>query len=197
MKEYALIGAGGFADEVKGHMGNMNMKCFVDDSYYKPNDNNVYPLSQFDSSKYQVLIAIGDGSARRKIVERLPSDTKYFTFIHPSAILLHNVEIGEGSIVCANSIVTTNCKIGKHSHLNLMTTIGHDCIIGDYFTAAPNVSISGTCEIGNCVYFGTTSCVKEKITICSEVTIGMMAAVVKDIYVSGTYVGTPAKLIER
>lgn len=197
MKEYALIGAGGFADEVKGHMGNMNMKCFVDDSYYKPNNDNVYRLSEFDSSKYQVLIAIGDGSARRKIVERLPLDTEYFTFIHPSAIFLHNVEIGEGSIVCANSIVTTNCKIGKHSHLNLMTTIGHDCIIGDYFTTAPNVSISGTCRIGDCVYFGTTSCVKEKVTICSDVTIGMMAAVVKDISISGTYVGTPAKLIER
>lgn len=78
-----------------------------------------------------------------------------------------------------------------------MTTIGHDCIIGDYFTTAPNVSISGTCRIGDYVYFGTTSCVKEKITICSDVTIGMMAAVVKDISVSGTYVGTPAKLIER
>jgi UDP-3-O-[3-hydroxymyristoyl] glucosamine N-acyltransferase len=77
-----------------------------------------------------------------------------------------------------------------------MTTIGHDCIIGDYFTTAPNVSISGTCRIGDCVYFGTTSCVKEKITICSNVTIGMMSGVVKNISVSGTYVGTPANLIK-
>ena len=195
MKEYALIGAGGFADEVKGHMGNMDMKCFVDDSYYKPNDNNLYPLSDFQADRYKVLIAIGDGAARKSIVHRLPKETEYFTFIHPSAILLHNIEIGEGSIVCANSIITTNCKIGAHSHLNLMTTIGHDCIIGDYFTTAPNVCISGTCRIGDCVYFGTTSSVREKITICSDVTIGMMSGVVKDIYVSGTYVGTPAKLL--
>jgi len=56
---------------------------------------------------------------------------------------------------------------------------------------------AGSCKIGDCVYFGTTSCVKEKITICSDVTIGMMAGVVKDISVSGTYVGVPAKLIKK
>lgn len=195
MKEYALIGAGGFADEVKGHLGNMNLRCFVDDLYYLPNDKNILPLSQFDAEKYKVLIAIGDGNSRKAIVHRLPLDTEYFSFIHPSAILLHNITIGQGSIVCANSIITTNCNIGKHSHLNLMTTIGHDCVIGDYFTTAPNVSISGSCKIGDCVYFGTTSCVKEKIKICSDVTIGMMAAIVKDISISGVYVGTPAKLL--
>jgi sugar O-acyltransferase (sialic acid O-acetyltransferase NeuD family) len=190
----ALVGAGGFADEVKAHMGEFNMLCFVDDEYYKPNDKNVLPLSGFNPNEYEVLIAIGEPTARQKIVNKLPNETKYFTFIHPTAQILGNdVIIGEGSIVCAGSIITTNCVIGKHTHLNLQTTIGHDCVIGNFFTTAPGVKISGNCEFGNCVYVGTNASVKEKIQICDNVIIGLNAGVVKHITESGIYVGVPSK----
>jgi sugar O-acyltransferase (sialic acid O-acetyltransferase NeuD family) len=193
----ALIGAGGFADEVKAHMGQFDMTCFVDDFYYKDNNKNILPLSQFNPNEYEVLIAIGDSNTRFKIFSRLPKETKYFTFIHESAQILGNdVEIGEGTIVCAGVIITTNCKIGKHSHINLLTTIGHDNVIGDFFTTAPGVQISGNCIIGDMVYFGTHSSIKQKIQICDNVTIGLNAGVVKDIMYSGTYVGVPAKQIK-
>ena len=87
-------------------------------------------------------------------------------------------------------------QMKKHAHLNLITTIGHDCSIGDYFTTAPGVQISGNEIIGDRVYFGTRSCVKEKIHICDDVTIGMNSGVVKKITESGTYIGTPAKKIK-
>jgi UDP-3-O-[3-hydroxymyristoyl] glucosamine N-acyltransferase len=81
-------------------------------------------------------------------------------------------------------------------HLNLQTTIGHDCKIGDYFTTAPGVKISGNCTIYDCVYIGTNSCVKQNINIHSLSTIGLNTGVVKNINESGTYVGTPAKKIK-
>jgi hypothetical protein len=105
----ALIGAGGFANEVKAHMNDFGMICFVDDIYYQPNDKNIKPLSEFIPTEYEVLIAIGDSAARAEIVSRLPIETKYFTFIHSSAMILGNdVEIGEGRIVCAGLIVSSN-----------------------------------------------------------------------------------------
>jgi sugar O-acyltransferase (sialic acid O-acetyltransferase NeuD family) len=193
----ALIGAGGFADEIKAHMGQFNMVCFVDDSYYVENDKNILPLSKFDPNEYEVLIVIADPKVREGIVNKLPKETKYFTFIHQSAQIIGNdVHIGEGSVVCAGAIVTTNCIIGKHSHLNLYTTIGHDCRIGEYFTTAPGVKISGNNNIGDCVYIGTNASTKQKLKISDNVTIGMSAAVVKDIIESGTYVGIPAKKIK-
>ena len=121
----------------------------------------------------------------------------YFTFIHPSSILLGNdISIGEGSIICAGCILTTNIKLGNHTHLNLQTTIGHDCEIGDYFTTAPGVKISGNCKIYDCVYIGTNASVKEKISIHSLTTIGLNAGVVKNIEEPGVYTGTPAKKIK-
>ena len=191
-----IIGAGGFGREIYWSlplMQRVNTVFFVDDSYWDGTDENILPLSSLDVNEYEVVVAIADSKARQRIVESLPKNTKFFTHIHPSAQIHGNdVEIGDGSIICAGTIITTNVKIGKHAHLNLITTIGHDCVIGDYFTTAPRVQISGNETIGDRVYFGTRSCIKQKLTICDDVTIGMNAGVTKNITESGTYIGTPA-----
>jgi sugar O-acyltransferase (sialic acid O-acetyltransferase NeuD family) len=195
-----IIGAGGFGREVYWSLSLMeriNTVFFVDDKYWDGSNKLILPLSKFDPTEYSVVVAIGDPKDRFDIIQRLPKETKYFTHIHSSVqILGDDVEIGEGSIICAGTIITTNVKIGKHAHLNLITTIGHDCVIGDYFTTAPGVQISGNENIGDRVYFGTRSCVKQKITICDDVIIGMNAGVVKNIEESGVYIGTPAVKIK-
>lgn len=195
-----IIGAGGFGKEIYWSLNpveRINTVFFVDDEYWDNTDNKILPLSLFESDKYEVVIAIADSYHRERIVNNLPKTTKFFTHIHPSAqIHGEDVEIGEGSVVCAGSIITTNVKIGKHAHINLITTIGHDCVIGNYFTTAPGVQISGNEIIGDRVYFGTRSCIKQKLKICNDVVIGMNAGVVKDIVEPGTYVGTPAVKIK-
>jgi len=196
MKKKGIIGAGGFGKEVYWSLSMMeriDTVFFVDDKYYDGTNQLILPISKFNPEEYEVVVAIADSKARERMVKSLPKNTKYFTHIHPTAqIHGSDVEIGEGSIVCAGSIITTNVKIGKHSHINLITTIGHDCVIGDYFTTAPGVQISGNETIGDRVYFGTRSCVKQKMNICDDVIIGMNAGVVKNISEPGTYVGTPA-----
>jgi sugar O-acyltransferase (sialic acid O-acetyltransferase NeuD family) len=194
--EKAIIGAGGFAREIRAALGLPYIKFFVDEEYQKV-ESNIFGLSQFDPEKYEVVVAIGDPTDRANMVNKLPKNTQYFTFIDPS-VQLHdnNIQIGEGSIICAGTIITTNVTIGKHAHLNLLTTIGHDTQIGNYFTTAPGSKISGNNTIKDRVYFGTNSSTKEKINICSDVIIGSNATVVKDINESGVYVGTPAKKIK-
>ena len=186
--EHAIIGAGGFGREIRAAMGIPDINFFV--------DNNILGLSKFDPKKYIVVVAVGNPKDRFNIVQRLPKETKYFTFIDPSAIIMDdNIQIGEGSIICSGTIITTNVKIGKHTHLNIQTTVGHDCEIGDYFTTAPGARISGNCKIQDYVYIGTNASIKQKISIPSFTTIGMNAAVVKSIKEPGIYVGIPAKKI--
>lgn len=193
----AIIGAGGFAREVKAQMGDHTIKCFIDDQYWKENNEYIFPLSEFDPQEYEVVVAIGDPKTRYEIISRLPKETKFFVFKHPSAQILGNdINVGQGSIICAGVIITTNIVIGDHAHLNLHTTIGHDCRIGNYFTTAPGAKISGNCDIGDYVYIGTNASVKEKTNICNESIIGLNAGVVKHITESGTYIGTPAKKIK-
>ena len=190
----ALVGAGGFAREIKIQMGTPNMISFVDEEFLEMGNSLIKPLSEFNPDEYEVIVAVGDPNKRKEIIKRLPANTKFFTFIHPTAQLLDdNIKIGLGSVICPNTILTTNIIIGNHSQLNLGTTIGHDCIIGSYFTTAPGVNVSGSCDIGDCVYLGTNCSIKEKIKICDNVTVGLNAGVVRSIEKSGVYVGIPVK----
>lgn len=189
----ALVGFGGHAREVMAQMGE-RLTCFVDDSYLV---EGAIPISKFDPDEYCLMIAIANSRDRYEMVKRLPWRTKYFTFIHPTALILDdNIEIGEGSFIGANCVLTTNIKLGKHSLLNRGNQIGHDSIIGDYFSAMPGSIVSGNVTIHDLVYLGTNSSVREKLSINSLTTIGLNSGVVKNIEEPGTYVGTPAKLIE-
>jgi len=186
----ALIGYGGHAREVMSQIG-IKLKCFVDDKYVC---KNTFPISEFDPNEYAVMIAIANPIDRYNIVQRLPKETKFFTWVHPNAhIFSDDVEIGEGSFIGVNSVLTSNIKIGKHCLLNRANHVGHDCVIGDYFSAMPGSIVSGNVTIGDLVYLGTNSSIREKLSIVNNVTIGLNTGIVKSINESGTYVGQKTK----
>lgn len=188
--ELALFGYGGHAREVACQIGK-KVTFFVDEEY---ESEMALSIKKFDPSLYKIMIAVADCRERERIVKKLPVETKYFSFVHPSALILDkNVEIGEGCFVGAYSIITTNIKIGNHAILNRGNHIGHDSQIGNYFSAMPGAIISGNVLIGDRCYFGTNSSVKEKVSISDDVIVGSNATVVKNIISSGTYVGIPVK----
>ena len=192
----ALIGNGGHAREVQAQMG-IKLFRFVDDEYWEEGDKKLLPLSKFDPNIYEVIICISDPKGREDIVKRLPSNTKYFSFIHPTAqIMSEDIIIGEGSFIGAYSILTTNIKLGKHTILNRGCHIGHDCIVGDFFSAMPGSIVSGNVTLGDKVYLGTNSCIREKINIGDNIIIGLNTGVVKDIKQPGVWVGSPIKKIK-
>lgn len=185
----ALVGYGGHAREVMAQMG-LKLTCFVDDDYVV---DGTKPLSSFNPKEYSLMVAVANSKDRFDIVQRLPKETKYFTWVHPTTIIMDdNIDIGEGSFIGANSILTTNIKIGNHAILNRGNHIGHDCIIGDYFSAMPGSIVSGNVRIHDLVYLGTNSSIKEKLTIHSLSTIGLNTGVIKDITEPGVYGGVPA-----
>jgi sugar O-acyltransferase (sialic acid O-acetyltransferase NeuD family) len=191
----ALFGYGGHAREVAAQMGkDVNVTFFVDDIYAK---GDVKPISEFEPKKYLMMVAVADSKDRAEIVSKLPEGTEYFTFIHPTAqIMSDDVIMGEGSFIGANSILTTNIRMGNHAILNRGNHIGHDCIIGDYFSAMPGAIVSGNVHIGNMVYLGTNSSIIEKKYLLHDIKIGANGVVVKDITSSGTYMGCPVKKLK-
>jgi len=188
----ALIGYGGHAREVMAQMG-VILPCFVDDKYVT---DETISLINFNPDEFEVMVAVANSFDRYEIIKRLPKNTKFFSWVHPSAIVLNDIEIGEGTFIGANSILTTNIKLGKHSILNRSNHVGHDCKIGDFFSSMPGSIVSGNVSIGDRVYLGTNSSIREKININSDVTIGMNGCVVEDIKETGTYVGVPVKKIK-
>ena len=208
MSKTYIYGASGFGREVIDLVRDIRsyseLECLENIVLIDDNPNllnvsglNLIPSHDFKPEMGEVVVAIADPDIRQSIVNKLPEETVYATLIHPSAQIGRNTKISKGSIICAGVIITCNTQIGIHSHLNLGTTVGHDCNIGDYFTTAPHVNISGSCSIEDNVYFGTKAATKQGVNIVSDVIVGMGANVLKSLIEPGTYVGTPAKLIVR
>jgi sugar O-acyltransferase (sialic acid O-acetyltransferase NeuD family) len=199
----AIIGFGGFAREIGHRLKKDSYNYFIPNDLYNTTisqkHKNVLPIYKLDYKKYEIIVGIGKGSTRKKIIDEIPKYAKFYTFVDEFAKILDksNVTIGEGSIICAGSLLTTNINIGKHSIINLNNTIGHDVTIGDFCTLSPGVNVSGNCNISNLVSIGTNSSIKENIKIVDNVIIGMGSCIIKDVMESGYYIKYNEKLIKQ
>jgi sugar O-acyltransferase (sialic acid O-acetyltransferase NeuD family) len=208
-KPICIIGTGGFGREIfciihelfkQNEIEINNNVIFSVNKSFQSNTEimgiAVINLEDIDYSKYQFIISIGDPKKRKELFSTLPPNIDFATIVHPQVVISPWVKIGKGSVICPGCILTCNIEIGEHAHLNLHTTVGHDTTIGNFFTSAPGVKISGNCVFEEEVYLGTNASIKEKINICSQTTIGMGASVTKSISEPGIYVGIPAKKLD-
>ena len=149
---------------------------------------------QEENKDIQFVIGIGDNKTRKNIANRY-NNLKYYTAIHPSSQIALDVEIGQGTVIMANTCLNTSAKIGKHCIINTASVIEHDNEINDYVHISPNATLCGTVKIGELTHIGAGATIKNNISICNNCIIGVGAVVVKNIEVCGTYIGTPAKKI--
>ncbi|AJC78025.1 N-acetyltransferase [Rhizobium leguminosarum] len=98
-------------------------------------------------------------------------------------------------------------KIQSHSFICELVEIGEDCFIGhgvvfvnDLFSgggpARGNRALWKETRIGNRVSIGSNATVLA-VRICDDVVIGAGAVVTRDITISGTYAGNPARPLPR
>jgi len=144
------------------------------------------------------VVALGSPRFRKSIVNRMESQGKvqFATLVHPLVKLSNYVSLGEGCIITAGCILTTQITLGSHCICNLSSTIGHDVIFGEYVTLAPQVAISGNILLGDGVEVGTGAVLIEKITVGEGSFVGAGAVVTKSVQNNVLVVGSPARQIK-
>lgn len=204
-----VIGAGGFGREVVDVVDAINAEAgprlevvgFIDDGepdqemhrrWGVPCLGGLDALANLDDET-EYVIAIGAPGVRRRIAEQIGTSRKAATLIHPMAAVGRYVELGEGTIVCANASLTNEIRLGRHVHVNINSTVGHDARLGDYTTLSPLVAISGNVRAGDGAFFGTGSTVNPGVTVGADAVIGSGAVVLGNIAAGVTAVGIPAK----
>lgn len=213
---FGLYGAGGFAREVmpfvRDSLLNINQdnKQSIDHIFFietipsknQSNGRQIISENDFfkiDNAERYFNVGIGDSKERERISNLcITKGAKLISLLSPHAIIYDNNEIGNGAIICANTMITSNTKIGKCFHANIFSYVAHDCIIGDYVTFAPNVHCNGNVHIHNHAYIGTGAVIKQgssskPLIIGESAVIGMGAVVTKDVPAFTTVVGNPAK----
>ncbi len=204
MKRVAVVGAGGFGREVAWLVSEISATSrewsfvgFFDDSVESTVERYtvlgcIDSLADFDKEVH-VVCAVGDPRVRRALVHRLEQMNRRFaTLIHPSVRKSQHITIGEGTIICAGTILTTNISVGKHCLLNLDCRVGHDSTLGDFTSCMPGVNLAGDVIVEEGCYFGLNACVINRKRVGEWSVIGAGAAVVKDIPPRSVAVGVPA-----
>lgn len=117
--------------------------------------------------------------------------------IHPFSSVASSVEMGMGNFVGAGVVLGPNVRLGNFNYVNRCASVGHDTQIKNQNHIGPGVVIPGRCVIGNKNFFGANSTLLDGLTITDQVTLAAGAVATKNISQSGTFVGIPAKLVER
>ena len=210
MEKIAIVSSGGFAREVLTLIDAINKKehrfeflGFIDED--KSQTIHGYPIigSDEEVNKTQepisIVIAVGEPRLKEKIRNKYDNPLISFpTLIHPTAIIADpsNVIIGQGCIICAGDIITTDIIIKDFVTLNLQCTVGHDTVVEEYSAFMPTVNISGEVNVGKGVYVGTGAKIINQVDIGEHTIVGAGAVVAKSLPANCTAVGVPAKPIK-
>lgn len=210
MGKLAIVGYGGFAREVLTLINAINSNTpqyeivgFVGED--KSQSVHGYPVIGNDDEvnltqePLSIVIAVGEPRLKAKIRGKYNNPLISFpTLVHPSVIFgdKESIKIGQGSIVCAGCILTTDINIKDFVTLNLQCTVGHDTVIGNYSSFMPSVNISGEVDIKEGVYVGTGAKIINQVEIGEQTIVGAGAVVAKTLPANCTAVGVPAKPIK-
>ena len=204
-----ILGSSNLAREVAWLISDINLKKpntwkilgFWDGQETSPGRsiNNV-PVIGLDVIKTQTsdlyaIAAIGDPGIRQRAVQQaFELGCPFATLIHPSVHFdPQTTTIGQGSIICAGSVISVNVSIGSHVVVNWNCTIGHDSTIDNFVTLSPGCHLSGYSGINRGSYIGAGAVIIEKHSIGENSVIGAGAVVTTDIPANVTAVGIPAR----
>ena len=116
-KEIIVIGAGGHGRVLADIITLVGDKVigFLDDKEPEQLSEIPYLGMCKDISKYQkdawFIVGIGDNHTRREMMEAY--QVNWYTAVHPSAVIAHDVSFGAGSAVMANAVINTGSSIGE------------------------------------------------------------------------------------
>ena len=206
MKKIAIYGAGGLGKEVLTIIKAINdvhreydFIGFFDDNKHTDVLGDFEDINSIDE-KVELIVAVGNPMVKSQLVNNI--NNKKVTFaklVHPSVIIgdNRNVQLHDGVIICAGTIITTDVELKEHVLINLNCTLGHDVQVGVYTSIMPGVNIAGNVAIGNETFIGSGANIINNLSIGAGATVGAGAVVISDVEPGTTVVGVPAQIIKK
>jgi sugar O-acyltransferase (sialic acid O-acetyltransferase NeuD family) len=144
----------------------------------------------------RVYLGIGNDRSRRRVFDRLTG-----LCITPSVCIAPMTfvqgTLGSGTVVCPGSIIMTGTTVGVGVIINTMTSIDHDCVVGDHSQLCPGVTLAGRVTIGEMVFIGTRSAVLPGVKIGSGAKVRAGSVVWKHVEANTLVGGNPAVFVRR
>ena len=204
-QDVVIIGAGGFGREVLETIQQtkeFRVLGFLDDNTKLSKCNGYKIIGKINwlhrRDKYLaplgVVICIGDPKTRELIVSKIRKIKNIWfpKIIHPSVYVPKSTIIEDGVIIQNNCYISCNVKIKEFAHINCLSIIGHDSIIGHFVTLSPGSKIMGNVILGDRVFFGVNASTTRGIKIDDDSIIGGASFVLDNVPKKSCYYGSPA-----
>lgn len=204
MKHLVIIGAGGFGREVlawaRQSTGDWSVRGFLDDNPRALDgfDKDVAVLGgvgDYEPMPDDVfLCALGRVELKRRCVERILARGGVFTtMMHRTVASGENVSFGTGVILCPQTTVGSDARLGDFVTVNLHSTVAHDAVIGRWTQLHCHVDITGGVILGEGVTVGSHASILPGVRVGDGAVIGSGAVVMRDVAAGATVFGVPAR----
>lgn len=192
MNTFALIGGGGFANEIKDTIeqngdyikGYFDIKKSSINLKYLGDDKNINRMKKSIDYFFLAVGATDNKSLqlRKNLINKLKKNKIIFkSIISKHAQVSKSAKISRGTYVGSGVIVGPNVKIGSNSIISMNSVISHDTQIGSNVSIFPLSAISGNVNIKNDVIIGTGSKIIHGINISSNVVTSIGSNIFNDI----------------
>jgi sugar O-acyltransferase (sialic acid O-acetyltransferase NeuD family) len=153
-------------------------------------------LTQAGPARPAFVAGVGYPGPRRAVAKAAEAAGAHpAEVVHPSAVLGADVELGPGVVVWPQAAATTRVRIGAHSHLNVGSSVNHDCTLGDFVTVGPGARVCGSVALEDDVWLGAGCTVIQGVRVGAGAVVGAGSVVLRDVPPGETVAGVPARLL--
>jgi len=207
MKNFYIVGAGGFGREVYSWLleeGELleehKFSGFLDDNpaaldAYGLEAEVVGSISNFSDFENAVFICgIGAVEPKKRLcAPMLAKGAQFLQLIHPSVIMGNNVRLGLGVVLCPRVTLTCDIEVGEMAMINCHSSAGHDAKIGAWATVSAHCDLTGSTEVGEGAFLGSGVSIIPTKKIGKGVTVGAGSVVIRNIPDGARVFGNPAR----
>lgn len=135
---------------------------------------------------------------RRRLVRRFGQRThKWWTAIHPRAMVSPAAFVAEGAAVLAGATINALARIGRHGVVNTGAIVEHHVIVEDFAVISPHATVCGCAHVGESAFIGAGATILPGISVGANAVVGAGAVVLEDVPENVVVVGNPARVHER
>jgi sugar O-acyltransferase (sialic acid O-acetyltransferase NeuD family) len=175
--------------------------CFLDDNAASGEVRNLDGLpvlpgtflnDQSFIASHRFIVTIGDNAIRLRIGRHILNlGGEVISVIHPTALVWHEAEIGDGSVIFPFAIVSVAAKIGQFCIVNKHATVGHGAVMEDGSNVADSTAFSG--RLGTGSFMGLHAVAIPGVDIGARSTVGAGAVCIRSVPDDTTATGVPAR----